>query len=200
MAERSDEKEGAATTHRVFVAIPLSAELQEHAHTLRKAHSNLPIRWLEPKDLHITLIPPWHASDGDVASAIEKLSAIQRSGIAPFRIEFVSVEFGPNPRRPRLLWASGEAPEALARLRRTAYHLLGAITDGKRFRLHSTLARFRQEGFAAFPSKTLRERVAWMMTVERVSLLESHLLPQGASYTEIASFPLPSGTSGRGTE
>lgn len=174
---------------RVFVAIKISERLQGEIAAWEDALLGEPpfshpsmaaIRWLRGKNLHITLVPPWYENDAEAASAALRNAVAGRA--APFAASFHSVAFGPDPRRPRLIWASGEAPPALLELRSLAERAAGARPETRPFRLHLTLARFREEDFPRFGARTLAARVTWRDEVRSIVLMESHLSPEGADY------------------
>jgi 2'-5' RNA ligase len=172
--------------HRIFVAIPVSETLQrmvaEWVATPR--FRVLPVRWLQGKNLHVTLVPPWHEVDVESpARALEKL----KGTVPPFEILFTRVTYGPDPRRPRLIWAEGDTPPSLLVLKERAETVFRYAGERRPFRLHLTLARFRGENFSQFSIKRLDENVGWGGTVHSVVLMESRLKPGGADYEVLHS-------------
>ncbi len=162
---------------RVFAGIALSPELKKSAAAWREAHADLPVRWLRSEDLHVTLAPPWAEENPDgVLRRLAELSA------APFTLEFRAVTYGPDPRSPSLIWAEGEAPAELLRLKNEIDRILEITPEARPLRLHATLARFRPENFRDFTAPGLPETVAWRMTVRSVALFRSNLSPSGAHY------------------
>jgi len=164
---------------RIFVAVGISKPLQETILLWQVAHAKLPVRWLTGKNLHVTLIPPWYAEE--IAEARELLRTIEGRP-RPIDIEFTKVTFGPDPARPRLIWAEGFTPQPLIALKKMTEAALGQKPEARPFRLHLTLARFREEDFPAFPVRTLSETVAWRDTIHSFLLMESHLSRSGADY------------------
>lgn len=170
--------------HRIFVALPISKKLQEEILRWEIGYARFPVRWISGKNLHITLIPPWHTED--VAEAKEMLGSV--SPAWPIEFSFTRVSFGPDPRRPRLIWATGETPKDLVTLRDRIAACLGQTPERKPFRSHLTLARFREEHFSVFPVQTLEVPVAWRDTIRSFMLMESHLARSGADYEIIKEF------------
>lgn len=165
---------------RVFVAIGVSPKLQETIVEWEKNYQKLPVRWLAPKNLHITLIPPWY--EENVEGVAKSLSFLEGKP-GSFEMEFDKVTYGPDPRRPRLIWAEGKAPEKIVRLKSELEKMLTKEPEQRPFiRLHLTIARFRPEYFVNFPIKTLDEKVFWQDTVTSFVLMESHLSRSGADY------------------
>ncbi|OGY59133.1 MAG: 2'-5' RNA ligase [Candidatus Colwellbacteria bacterium RIFCSPHIGHO2_12_FULL_44_17] len=164
---------------RVFVAVPISSELQKEILGWEGGFQKLPVRWLSGKNLHITLVPPWEERDpNEVARLLENL----RGTLPQFSFLLEHVAYGPNSREPRLIWAEGKSPQSIIELKTAIEECLALPIDEKPFRLHLTLARFRPETFSSFPIKKLDERVMWEEYVTSFVLVESHLSPQGADY------------------
>lgn len=164
--------------HRIFVAVGIGEPLQKEIFSWAGQYQKLPVRWLSGKNLHITLVPPWYEED------VEKVKSVLRRvhGTAHFEIVFTRVSFGPDPRRPRLIWAEGEVPPELAELKKNVEIALHIAPEKRPFRLHLTLARFREEDFPRFAVKKLDERVGWRDAVRSFVLMESHLSQAGADY------------------
>lgn len=182
--------------HRIFVAIPISSELQktildwrenyqQSSHQLHhQSPHQLPIRWLPGKNLHITLIPPWY--ENDPPSIIAKFQSIKNK-ISPLNIRFTKITYGPNPTRPSLIWVSGKAPQALLDLQKELQKILQENglkipPENRPFLLHLTLARFREENFHNFPIKILNENISWPENISAIVLMRSHLSQSGADY------------------
>ena len=80
--------------HRIFIGLPISIALQEKIDEWRKQYSNLPVKWLRGKNIHVTLLPPWYTED------IDKEKEILHSfkGMGSFSLSFQRVEYGPPGR------------------------------------------------------------------------------------------------------
>lgn len=181
---------------RVFVALPAGQELVEAAMEFRQAHAGLTVRWVTPENLHLTMVPPWLCADIEAACRVLRDEAARQS---PFEIGFDRVSFGPDKRRPRLIWATGKAPAGMPEFARRLHAAIGAPgTPRQSFLLHLTIARFSLRDYAAMGSPKLREPVEWRGTLEALCLYESILHPDGAEYRELCRFPLmgmpPAGT------
>lgn len=175
---------------RVFVAIPVPLPLQEEVCSWAARRGNLPVRWLKGKNLHITLVPPWEEEPAGVQEALARLAETVKTMRVPLSLSFSRVRFGPDPRRPRLIWAEGETPPELAALSAALHRALGIEAERRPFRLHLTVARFRPEDFTSFPVRELDESVRWRMEATEVVLMESRLLRGGAEYEVRGEVPL----------
>ncbi|HTY39817.1 MAG TPA: RNA 2',3'-cyclic phosphodiesterase [Candidatus Paceibacterota bacterium] len=169
---------------RLFVALLAPDGLRQEAERWQAAHADLPVRWLAGKNLHVTLVPPWYGQAEPAAAALRRVAA------ANFEISFGRVAYGPDARAPRLIWAEGKASPPLLDLVKRINVALGQGQEGRPFRLHLTLARFRPEEFAEFSGRALDGSIAWSAPAWTFALMESHLGPGGADYEALEEFPL----------
>lgn len=172
---------------RIFIALPISPGVQEMVFDWAKNYQHLPVRWLAGKNLHLTLIPPWYEMEIDrVSQKLKKF--VWSQGI--LTLSFRRILYGPDPRRPRLIWVQGPTPPALVELKTTLEQHIGVQPERRPLKLHLTLARFRPENFSRFPLKHLEDAVSWAEKVSEVVLMESHLARTGADYEILAHVPL----------
>ncbi len=167
------------------MSLPVSETLQGEIENWRAKYERLSVRWLAGKNLHITLVPPWCERDAENVKEI-----CRRVKEKAFDVLFEKVEFGPDPRRPRLIWAEGKVPNELIALKSGVEKALGKEPEKRPFRLHLTVARFRPETFSSFPIKKLNEEVFWRDRVDSFALMEAHLSREGADYEVLEEFPL----------
>jgi 2'-5' RNA ligase len=168
---------------RVFIGIPISEQLQGDITQFNDEFlKGYPVRKIKPKNLHITLVPPWHI--GNAQGVLDKFSSVTEK-VKPFDIKFNEVSFGPNPKRPRLVWASGATPYEILQLKKYLEEVLNKQPEKRDFKLHLTIARFRYQDYKNFPDRNLRSKVNWTMKVESFCLYESKLLRSGAEYEVI---------------
>ena len=164
---------------RVFVGIPISDELKTKIEAWDKEHKVFPVRWIQQKNLHITLVTPWQ--EKNVPLVLKKLEAF-KGKFPNINLEFKSIGFGNDKRSPRLIWATGDTPDDLIKLVKQLHLALGVELPSYEFLLHATLAKFRPEDFPKFPVKKLEEKVGWKMRVEKLVLFKSKLRAVGADY------------------
>jgi len=176
---------------RVFVGLPASRDLAEAAMEFRQSHRELKVRWVKPENLHLTMVPPWPCVDVDaVCRALQDEAARQ----APFEVTFERVSFGPDSRRPRLVWATGKAPAGMPEFSGRLLAASGAPGESRKsFLLHLTIARFNLRDYGTMGVRKLREQVAWTGALDSLCLYESILKPGGAEYRELCRFTLTGG-------
>ncbi len=164
---------------RVFLGVPLIPSLAEKITAWQKPFFSWPVRWIAPKNLHITLLPPWEESRVD--ELMKKFADFQ-SPMQNFTINFYAINFGPNAKQPRLIWLEGQPNPELTELKKSLEHFLHIQAENKNFQPHATLARFRPEDFTRLPVKNLNINVHWQQPIKRFALYQSVLSARGADY------------------
>jgi RNA 2',3'-cyclic 3'-phosphodiesterase len=170
---------------RVFVALKIAPEIAHELAQIARELERFPVRLISPADIHLTLVPPW--SEISIPDAVEKLRRVaDRSG--DFTLEFGRVGYGPEPRRPRFLWAECAAGPDIAKLRAMLL-LTFEQTDERPFRPHATLARLRGNGASIARKYPIDRDLALTQRTGSVELMQSP--PPGASgYKVLASLRL----------
>lgn len=169
---------------RVFIAIPIPGEILRKIRHFRENHPELPVRWLDDHNLHITLVPPQDLNSQQLSELADSLETV--SDISAFEIGFTNISIGPNAKSPRLIWATGVAPAELGLLKSTIEEAIGFRPD-QRFNLHATLARMKKGDAQAIE---VNEDIHWNMLVDHFVLMESKIGSTGADYSIIESYDL----------
>ena len=190
---------------RVFVAIPVPSEAKS---TLASAVGQLSVlaptgvRWADPAGIHLMLKFLGNVESSrvpDVAAA----TARSAQETPPFQVRLSGLGVFPNERRPRVLWTGVDAGvEHLRKLRdRLEKEMadLGFPREGRPFSPHLTLGRVRDRASqeelkrigAAMATVSPGPVAPWL--VESAWLMQSHLAPDGATYSILATAPLGGG-------
>jgi 2'-5' RNA ligase len=149
-------------------------------------------RWARVEGMHVTLKFIGELDVEKVEEIKKELEGVQSA--AAVELNFRGVGFFPNAKHPRVFWAGIEATANLAEMAaeiEKRLERLGIPREGRAFRPHLTLARFKsEEGLAK-----LREAIEKTGTMEfgatrgsEFYLYESKLMRRGAEYTRLASF------------
>lgn len=181
---RKREQRKRVMKKRVFIGIFASPRLKRKIFDFRHRFNDLPVRWIVEENLHLTLIPPLELSDNEIVEMIEKLEEITGE-FESVEIEFDRVCFGPNLRRPRLIWAEGKENFKLKSLKNTITDILGRNIDKRPFRPHLTLARFRPGS-----SIMINQKIDWQETAKSFCVIQSECLASRARYTNLAEIKL----------
>lgn len=170
---------------RVFVALRIAPEIARELAQHGRGLEQLSVRIAPPDDIHLTLVPPWN--EALIPDAVEKLRRVA-DRFVPFDLAFRHIGYGPEPRRPRLLWAECAVGAEIAELRAALLQAFGE-TDERPFRPHVTLARIRNKGRTIARAHPIDQDIALTQRVESVELMQSPL-PGESGYKVLASLPL----------
>ena len=172
---------------RVFIAIKIAAEIAAELAQMTRGLERFRVRLIAPGDIHLTLVPPW--SEASISEAVEKLRQVVDK-YAPFVLTFRHIGYGPDPKRPRLVWAECAAGHEIAELR-AALLLAFGQSDERPLRPHVTLARIRGNGAIIARKHPIDQNLLLVQRIESVELMQSP--PRGASgYRVLASLQLGS--------
>ena len=186
--ERSDAAVAApheAPLRRVFVGVKMAPEIARELARQAQDLERYGIRPVSPDDLHLTLVPPWNAD-----SIPEEIEQLRRAagGFGGFALTFQHLGYGPQPRRPRFLWAECAVGNEISQLHVALLRAYGAA-DERPFRPHVTLARLRDKGRAIARKHPIDQRLALTQQVASVELFQSP--PAGQrGYRVLASIAL----------
>lgn len=166
---------------RVFVGIEVSDKLSKFLENWIK---NNPwvfasgFRLIKPKDLHLTLLPPWYESD------IKRLIIVgEKLSLKPFKLGFDTISVGPY-KNPRLIWLKGQANYDLLTLKSLLEKSFNRPCMSKEFVPHITFVRFRR----GVEYKKINKEVTVEENICSFSIFESKLSSKGASYKVIKTF------------
>jgi 2'-5' RNA ligase len=192
-ARSNDERAASLKTPpvRVFAGLMVAPEIARELVRLAACLGGPAVRLVAVADVHVTLIPPWR--EASVPGAIEKLRLAARACEA-FWLTFRHVGYGPDRRRPRMLWADCAASESIATLRASLLQAYGQI-DERLFRPHVTLARIRGDVRRIARRHPMDLALSFTQRVETVELFQSPF-PGESGYRIAASAPL--GETARG--
>jgi len=174
---------------RVFVALKMAPEIASELARMARELERFPVCLIAPADIHLTLVPPWN--EVSLSDAVEKLRRVA-DRFGDFTLEFRHVGYGPEPRRPRFLWAECPAGPELTQLRAELLLTFGQ-TDERPFRPHVTRARLRGSGAVMVRKCPIDRDLTLMQRVGSVELMQSPA-PGESGYKVLAS-PLVGGRS-----
>jgi 2'-5' RNA ligase len=173
-----------ASGQRVFVGIRIAPQI---AQQLAEYVGSLPqraVRLVPVADIHLTLVPPWN--EATISGAIEKLAQVAAASAA-FTLTFQHIGYGPDLRRPRLVWADCVASDELAALHEALNAIFHSM-DKKPFRPHVTLARIRGNGSVLARRHPIDQALALAQRVDSIELFRSPP-PGDSGYRVLAAIP-----------
>jgi len=178
---------------RAFIAIDLDPGIKTALEALVRAlkPTRADVRWVGPPGMHLTLKFLGEIDAGRADRIGQVLSiVVGRHAAFPLRLEGTGAF--PSERSPRVLWAGLAAEPRLLALQsdlETALEAEGFDREARPFSPHLTLGRVKgparmREAMAELERH--RGDVFGGMTVRKLTLFESRLLPQGAEYRIVA--------------
>lgn len=182
---------------RTFIAVTLDSKVIEKiADASTQLNPEITgVRWVAPTNFHLTL-KFLGGIDEAMVEPIEARLREQLTLFPRFTINAKGLGVFPSPKRPRVLWVglTGDRLIALASRVESALQPLGFTPETREFTPHLTIGRWRQ---TALTSKSLNRQLEnWraydfgISLVESVSLIQSVLKSEGASYNRLARVPL----------
>jgi RNA 2',3'-cyclic 3'-phosphodiesterase len=178
---------------RLFVAINFTAKdrqrMDRAARRMREA--DLPVRWVPPDQLHLTLkflgeVRPERV--GDVAAAVARVAAKTQ----PFTMTLGGSGAFPTTRRPKVIWLGAAASPELRCLKHDLeWELapLGFDREVRAFHPHITLGRARADAragdFRGFEGLVTGMEFRAEAVVRSLDLMKSALSAKGARYEKL---------------
>jgi 2'-5' RNA ligase len=182
---------------RLFIASPLSAELEEF---LGKVILDLKqrrgrVKWVSPKNIHLTLKFLGETRE-DLIDPIKK--AIERTSQNHNAVKTVINAVGafPRPDRPRVIWAGlSENIEKLVLMAsdiEDEMEKLGFPKEKRAFKSHLTLGRVKDDSGLGELSAAVKTYAIIPQEVifDKIVLFKSTLTPQGPIYDRLFEIPL----------
>lgn len=183
---------------RLFIAINFTVKDRRRMYSAarRFRDAQLPVRWVEEADLHLTLkflgeVRPERA--GEVKAAVARVA----EKTEPFTMMLRGAGAFPTMRRPKVIWLGADASPELRCLKHDLEWELapqGFEREVRAFHPHITLGRATKEARAG-DFRHFEELVDGMdfereITVRTVDLMESYLSARGARYEKVLSAKL----------
>ncbi len=184
---------------RAFIALDIPNEIQECLETvstqLKEQFGDVPIRWVAPKNVHLTLKFLGDVSLNNIEVLKESIKA-EATPLKPLVFSVGGVGAYPKVRNPRVIWVGVEAPSEMIDLQRgidAKTSRIGYTPDRRPFSPHLTLGRVSRNAKAIEIRKigdVLAASKIGFLGVSRVNtvhLYRSDLKPDGAVYSRLFS-------------
>jgi len=180
---------------RTFIGVDIGKTIRDRAVALQEklSPSTNGVKWVEPQNLHVTLLFLGEVDDREIPAVCRAVSE-QTAEHLPFEISVEKLGCFPHPRRPRVIWIGvGEGAQELGTLHDGLEPLLLALgcyrREERRYRPHVTLGRVRGERPADQLAAVLAQNQDWKggkIPVSEVLVMSSELTPQGPNYTVLS--------------
>ncbi|RLE14530.1 RNA 2',3'-cyclic phosphodiesterase [Candidatus Aerophobetes bacterium] len=183
---------------RVFIAVELPEAVKKEIARIQNKIMNTPgrIRWVKPSSLHITLKFLGEIEKEKLNRVFEVTQKIADK-FKPFFFEIKGVGIFPETGSPRIIWIGIEKGHLeLGRMAKELEDRLfeqGFPRERKKWTPHITLGRVKRLNNQEIIRKLInqeKQTTGGWVKAETISLMQSHLTPQGAIYTPLERFPL----------
>lgn len=177
-------------TIRLFVAATLPSELKEYLWNQLHLFDAPAVRPVPLQNLHLTLFFIGNVSADQPEEIKQKIRQVAQQH-QPFPLELETLEPGPKPSSPRLVWARFRQSDAFEELSRQLTQELAQQPVSKQKAIpHVTLARFRKDKPAPKHLPVVVPEETVQLTVTTISLWKSDLSAPHPVYTVLDTFPL----------
>ncbi len=180
---------------RTFIAVDTGKSIRDRCVTLQEslARTGTDVKWVEPENLHVTLLFLGEVEDRDVPGLCRAVAEVC-AGRAGFRLSVEGVGCFPNPRRPRTLWVGVGAGSAELISLHDALEppllVLGCYRrEERQYTPHLTLGRVKGERSSGALASALAQKARWQAgetLVREVRVLSSELTPRGPVYAVLS--------------
>ncbi|HXG12663.1 MAG TPA: RNA 2',3'-cyclic phosphodiesterase [Gemmataceae bacterium] len=180
------------TRLRTFIAVDLGKAIRDRAVALQGTLARIApdVKWVEPENLHVTLLFLGEVNDRDIPAVCRSVMECCRQHTA-FVMSVERVGYFGSPRRPRTLWVGiGEGTQELVALHDALEPPLLDLgcyrREERQYTPHVTLGRVKGDRPNDKLAAALAKHAGWQggqTTVREVLVLSSELTPQGPVYT-----------------
>jgi len=180
---------------RLFIAADIDEHTRDEIGGISRAvraavGTSVKASWVHPDRMRLTLCF-FGTADAALEHRITE-ALVEPVGEHPFDLSFEGLGFFPERGSPRVLWLAVDCGgRELCRIQQMLQHRLELLPEREEFRPHLTLARIKERVPRADVAKIADIAAsAGPSRIDRVTLYESRLSPQGPIYVHIAEAPL----------
>jgi 2'-5' RNA ligase len=177
---------------RTFIAVDIGKAIRDRAVAFQEtlARAGTEVKWVEPENLHVTLLFLGEVDLRDVTPLCQCVAECCRQH-APFSLSVETAGCFPNARRPRILWVGvGQGTQELCALHDALEPPLLELgcyrREERRYTPHITIGRVKSDRPTDKLAQALARQAGWqggVVPVREVLVLSSELTPQGPIYT-----------------
>ena len=182
-------------TIRAFFAIMPPQEMQVHLlKVLKKLKPECPanIRWVDPKNIHITLQFLSQLLIEDVKPLSDKVRE-ELKNIPHFQLTIGPLEWFPSPKHPKVLSLVVEPQEILLQLANSIAQAVDAFhypMESRTFRAHMTIGRVQYDKHKKSLLSHIELDAIPPIFIDKIHLMESKLGKEKMDYFPLTQFDL----------
>jgi RNA 2',3'-cyclic 3'-phosphodiesterase len=184
---------------RTFIGIDPGKTIRDRIVALQEslARSGSEVKWVEPDNLHVTLLFLGEVDLLDVPPLCQAVTAATAQHSA-FAMSIETAGCFPNPRRPRILWVGvGEGAQEVVALHNSLEPPLLELgcyrREERQYTPHVTLGRVKSDRPTDKLAMALAKRAGWKggeTMVREIHVLSSELTRQGPVYSVLSRVKL----------
>jgi 2'-5' RNA ligase len=177
---------------RTFIAVSIDRAVRDRAVALQEklAEAEVPVNWVEPGNLHLTLLFLGEVDERDLIKVCRAVEDVCRRH-APFTMSIGTTGAFPNTRRPKVLWAGvGDGAEELTAIHEALEPPLLELgcyrREDRPYSPHLTLGRVKGDEGAERLAAVLARNADWHggdVRVTEVLVMSSELGRDGPIYS-----------------
>ncbi|MBZ1356341.1 MAG: RNA 2',3'-cyclic phosphodiesterase [Candidatus Nealsonbacteria bacterium] len=180
-----------------FIAVNLPKELKENLRKHQSYWPEIPAKWIDGKNLHLTLLFLGQLPDKKIEECKEIIKNITDQA-KPLDLVIEEISYGP-PNGYSFIWANVKKTKELVELRelleeKIAKTKINDIKIEKEKNLpHITLARINQMEFRQIDPEErpeIKEKININVKIGSIELMESILKKTGSEYSVVETFKL----------
>lgn len=183
--------------HRIFLAINLPERIKNKLIEWQKNWPTLPCRWVKKENLHLTLIFLGNLDDQQLIDLSAKAKEVAKRH-KPFYLKLKKIVYGPDLKKPRMVWVLTNKPEELFALQKDLEEEIYGmesfahkLREDREYSPHITLGRLKQWEFRRMEDRPeIDENINYDFEVKSFEIMESFLKRSGAEYEILESIPL----------
>ena len=177
---------------RVFAAIDISEEVREEVRNyvigLRTGFDRVPVKWVTPEKLHITVKFAGSVDDQQLRAFTDQIKTAAKT-LALFQLKIARTGTFVKRRGARVLWLGTEALSPVPS--DDPFAVLAGLNEKRLFWPHLTIARIKDPRKVKEMMEKHRssEFESAAFQVRELAVYESILLTSGSVYARLESFP-----------
>lgn len=161
--------------HRVFIALNLPEDIEKQLASYQYLWSELPVKWTEPENLHITLDFLGYVSDEELLEVLQNAKELAQKHKS-FTIVLNKICYGPpNKIPPRMIWAVGNKIQE--------FNIVPHITLGR-------IKTWAWKQIEPEERPEVSKEINLTFEVNSIEVMESVLKRGGPQYEVLESYPL----------
>jgi len=180
---------------RLFIGSPIPTGVKQQMQIFIDQHRHIEgLRWIPLENLHITVCFLGNVPEETLAN-LQEMIKVGLKSFSPHILSFKCYCFGPNSRKPRMIWTRWEKHEDFKNMTTGLYRLYDQLVQYQQYRKspipHATLARIKDNNHLSeidFSQSIKPEQLC--LPIDKLILWESQLTPGGVTYIPLSQFDL----------